>query len=186
MKRAILVGILCFLFGIPAWADTFLPYTDGRAGGCFVSRTGFMYGCTPQPPAALPPNRRSAAPIPDERLMRENAMLRDELRAQQDEAEQIARRAAHLAAEANAIIAEKRAEDERAAAVLRHRAAEQFAAQRAALAQQAIEERQQLLRIEKEVLSCKEQLAQRGYTVVAGNACKKSSGAYVTCPPCIE
>lgn len=32
-----------------AYADRWIPYTDGRVGGCFQSDTGRLYGCTPQP-----------------------------------------------------------------------------------------------------------------------------------------
>jgi hypothetical protein len=41
---------LCLLGAAQARADRGVPYTDGRIGGCFINDSGFMHGCTPQPP----------------------------------------------------------------------------------------------------------------------------------------
>jgi hypothetical protein len=38
-------------------ADSWIPYTDGRAGGCFLNNAGFMFGCTTQPAAPSAPTR---------------------------------------------------------------------------------------------------------------------------------
>jgi len=66
--------LLFVLFLIPAFAaadgNGWVPYTDGRVGGCAVSNNGALYGCTPQPtpppaPAApLYPPEVVYAPVP--------------------------------------------------------------------------------------------------------------------------
>lgn len=42
------VSLICLLWAGQVKADQWLPYTDGRAGGCFVNQSGVLYGCTPQ------------------------------------------------------------------------------------------------------------------------------------------
>lgn len=42
-------AIALLISPILAYADQWIPYTDGRAGGCFLNNVGHLYGCTPQP-----------------------------------------------------------------------------------------------------------------------------------------
>ncbi len=44
-----LVGFALLIAPLLAKADTWIPYTDGRAGGCWLNRVNVLYGCTPQP-----------------------------------------------------------------------------------------------------------------------------------------
>lgn len=44
-----LLGVVLLLVASSAGADRFVPYTDGRAGGCMLNRANVLYGCTPQP-----------------------------------------------------------------------------------------------------------------------------------------
>ena len=61
MRNAALLLLASMLFCIPlfAKADTWVPYTDGRAGGCMLNSANVLYGCTPQP-AQQSGNRNSA------------------------------------------------------------------------------------------------------------------------------
>jgi len=89
-----------------AIADRWVPYTDGRVGGCFINNNGYMFGCTPQPPPPTPPPAHRADPIVVEvpvqdpaqeeairRAQSENDRLRNELSEQRrlnDERDQAA------------------------------------------------------------------------------------------------
>lgn len=86
--------LLIFLLAVPsaALADTWIPYTDGRVGGCFQNRVGHLYGCTPQPQHRSTRNDGLDLPRDDGRLRRaeqENALLREQNR--QLEAERVSR-----------------------------------------------------------------------------------------------
>src|SRR5690242_1473883 len=50
--RALLLTLLT-IWTIDAFADTWLPYTDGRSGGCWLGSTGRLSGCTDQLPTTL-------------------------------------------------------------------------------------------------------------------------------------
>src|SRR5690606_1650412 len=47
MRIVLLIAVLLTAF--PARADRWIPYADGRVGGCFQSNSGRLFGCTPQP-----------------------------------------------------------------------------------------------------------------------------------------
>lgn len=63
-----------------AWADRWLPYTDGRVGGCFINSNGILHGCTPQPPQIRPESYPSRPPpsASDHAQSRRNAALEAE------------------------------------------------------------------------------------------------------------
>lgn len=42
------VGLVMLFTSLSASADTWIPYTDGRAGGCWLNNANVLYGCTPQ------------------------------------------------------------------------------------------------------------------------------------------
>jgi hypothetical protein len=65
----------------PALAASWIPYTDGRMGGCFLSDQGVMFGCTPQPPTAAPPPIRETVYVENPRTQRELEATRRELDA---------------------------------------------------------------------------------------------------------
>jgi len=51
--RAFVLGVLLLIPSL-ALAAKWVPYTDGRVGGCFLSENGQLFGCTPQPQAHQP------------------------------------------------------------------------------------------------------------------------------------
>ncbi len=51
----VLAVFLALLLSLDARADKWLPYTDGRVGGCWLNVAGVLYGCTPQPPVNIQP-----------------------------------------------------------------------------------------------------------------------------------
>lgn len=40
--------VLMMAFSGTAFADQWIPYTDGRTGGCWLNKNNQLYGCTPQ------------------------------------------------------------------------------------------------------------------------------------------
>lgn len=76
--------LLVILLLIPsvAMADRWIPYTDGRVGGCFQNDvTGHLYGCTPQPQRTSKRSEELDLARDDERLRRveqENIRLREQ------------------------------------------------------------------------------------------------------------
>ena len=45
----IIASSVLLLSAHTAKADTWIPYTDGRSGGCWLNKANVLYGCTPQP-----------------------------------------------------------------------------------------------------------------------------------------
>lgn len=175
--RTVLLTLM-LLMSCPAWADEFVPYTDGRAGGCFINRTGFMHGCTPQP--AQPPTiihapaREIRVPVEDPRLRRELEETRRQLDAvQQQQREEQAIREFEVAQERARRNEEIRAYNAEVAAI------EHEAQQRA-----AAREPGRIRQLSKKTEGCREKLKEMGYTVVGPGACKKEDGTYVNCPAC--
>lgn len=89
MKGRFVCVILLSVVSFPALADRWIPYTDGRVGGCFQNRVGNLYGCTPQPSKQVEARepqviyRDRADPRVDQ-LQSENRALRQELTRQQE------------------------------------------------------------------------------------------------------
>ena len=48
-SKNLLVLVMLIGFCGVAHADQWIPYTDGRAGGCWLNNNYQLYGCTPQP-----------------------------------------------------------------------------------------------------------------------------------------
>lgn len=46
--RRIALFVILTVASSSAFADRWIPYTDGRAGGCWQNNVGNLYGCTPQ------------------------------------------------------------------------------------------------------------------------------------------
>ena len=76
-----LLLVLVLLLPTAALADDWIPYTDGRAGGCFQNRTRVLYGCTPQPASPAQVIARDQSNIAIQRLEQENKELRGERNA---------------------------------------------------------------------------------------------------------
>jgi hypothetical protein len=158
----------------PALAASWIPYTDGRMGGCFLSDQGVMFGCTPQPPTAAPPPIRETVYVENPRTQRELEATRRELDAvrahQQQEQNQRNYEAAQRTAQRNAEIEAHNREVEAWNAEVRR--------------QEGVRDSRRIQALSKKTESCREQLAKVGYKVVGPGACKTADGVYVTCPGC--
>lgn len=109
MTRILVLLTALFASG-NAFADRWIPYTDGRVGGCFLNDAGVLYGCTPQPSQAQP--AQGSTDSSGEYLERRRSSDRElqletenaQLRAQQDAiSRQVRARQARQEAEARAI-----------------------------------------------------------------------------------
>jgi hypothetical protein len=76
MRRITLLLILAAA-STPAFADRWIPYTDGRAGGCWLNNAGHMYGCTPQPQQANQTSNTNSATSIEEQCLRAQHALKD-------------------------------------------------------------------------------------------------------------
>ena len=115
--RIVLAGMaaICLVAIWPgaAKADSWVTYTDGRTGGCWMNNAGVLYGCTPQPRASkfdddMPAPRSRAEPLISkdaaelESLRRQNNAYQRQLSEQQaaDREQQAQDRAANAYYEA--------------------------------------------------------------------------------------
>lgn len=117
------LSFILALLPVVALADQWLPYTDGRMGGCWLNNAGQMYGCTPQPEPAIEPSQRQPSivevPVRDpaqdaqiRRAQRENDALRQELESER--AQQVAQQQRQAAADAAAYAASPEGRSEQA------------------------------------------------------------------------
>lgn len=60
------VGSMFLIAAMHAKADTWIPYTDGRIGGCWLNSANVLYGCTSQPAQSIS-NRDSGGYQPQNR-----------------------------------------------------------------------------------------------------------------------
>lgn len=166
--RPLLVSVLLLAAAGAARADTWVPYTDGRVGGCWINNVGFMYGCTPQPAKPAPaPYRRSA---PTERTVyRDRVIERGPTQAQVDRAIQ------------RAIDDQYDAQDR---ARYQQEWERQQALRRQRIRQGAEADSKRITALVKRTESCKEELADMGFKVMSGGACMDKTGAFVNCPAC--
>ena len=115
MKSPLLFLVLfVVVWPTSALADQWIPYTDGRAGGCFQNSNGNLYGCTPQPSTVTAPQARAGRRFeytPDPRLQQlqraNQALLRERfLRQTQESADKraLAREQNQRNAEVNAYL----------------------------------------------------------------------------------
>jgi hypothetical protein len=157
------VTLLLLLLVLPVGAAQFVPYTDGRKGGCFITARGHMFGCTPQPPSQ--DELRLREELKHTRQERD-ALLRERQAEEARRAYEAAREQARVNAE---IEAYNREVDAHNARVQKAKGARDV-------------ERHEALSRKSE--SCREKLARIGYKVVGAGACKTEDGTYVTCPAC--
>lgn len=173
---------LLLALAVPAESalDEFVPYTDGRLGGCYKSPAGKLYNCTREPrridETKLAPEPGS---LPAQKA--EDTDAREELRRVTAELEELKRRQA--ADDARREMAERdaaRAERDKRAATQ----AEEDAAMAAYNAIEAAKDSQNLKRLNEKTEGCRAKLEAKGYTIVAPGACKSPSGVYENCPDC--
>jgi hypothetical protein len=178
-------SVFAALLGLASMAeapvDEFVPFTDGRFGGCYKDGNGRLYSCT-RPPrkideTSVQPEDASAAG--DDSLSEEGA--REELRRVRLELEEHKRRMA---------LEDARRESERLERESVARAAsagEQRDIDAAMAAYNAIEaakDSQNLKRLQQKTEACRARLEAKGYTLLGPGACKSPTGVYENCPDC--
>lgn len=170
------LALLLLLLSSPLSArervDDWVPYNDGRLGGCYRTVGGRLYGCTPQRRPAAPPvaPADAAATMDNDEL----ATVKLELEAlKQRQADEDARRAmerAELDAVANAATA-----------------AEQQDIDAALAAYNAIEsakDAQRMRELERRTEACRATIEAKGFRIVAPGACHGPDDSYTNCPEC--
>ena len=181
MQATMLAVWLGFSALAEAPVDEFVPYTDGRFGGCYQTSSGQLYGCTRAPrkidETQVAPEE--TAPAADSDLS--DADAREELRRVRLELEDLKQR---VAVEEARRASERLERDSASAAV---NAAEQRDLDAAMAAYNAIEsakDSQNLKRLQEKNDACRGKLEAKGYTVLGPGACKSPSGVYENCPDC--
>jgi hypothetical protein len=160
--------------------DEFVPYTDGRLGGCYKTPAGKLYNCSRAPrridETVLAPEKPEA-PAPKA----EDTDAREELERMRLELEELKRRQAADDArrEVERLDAERIEREARAA-----RQRDEDAAMAAYNAIEAAKDSENLKRLEEKTEACRAQLEAQGYSIVGPGACKSPSGVYENCPDC--
>jgi CO/xanthine dehydrogenase Mo-binding subunit len=178
-------SVFAALLGLASMAeapvDEFVPFTDGRFGGCYKDGNGRLYSCT-RPPRKIDETSvqpEDASTAGDDSLSEEGA--REELRRVRLELEELKRRMA---------LEDARRESERLERESVARAAsagEQRDIDAAMAAYNAIEaakDSQNLKRLQQKTEACRARLEAKGYTLLGPGACKSPTGVYENCPDC--
>jgi hypothetical protein len=169
-----IITIALLSIAASAAADEWLPYTDGRVGGCYEDARGELHSCTPQPEAAVFPSDEPdppAAELAAQEQLREVRLELEALKLRQaaDDARRAQEDAARLDAERDAKAAEQR---DRAAAMQAYNEIE------AAMDG----ERRKALELKTE--ACRGTIEAKGYRIMAPGACRAPDGTYTNCPEC--
>ena len=181
MQASVFAAWLAVATAGAAPVDEFVPFTDGRFGGCYKAADGRLYSCT-RPPRKIDETRLSpeeAQAQADDSLSEESA--REELRRVRLELEDLKRRMA---------IEEARRESERleresaANAVSVEEQRDIDAAMAAYNAIEAAKDSQNLKRLQEKSEACRAKLEAKGYTLLGPGACKSPAGVYENCPDC--
>ena len=173
MFRTLLCLALLTVATAAAAVDEFVPFNDGRLGGCYKTAGGQLYNCTRD---AAPTRREQTTADADE-----VQQTRDELQALRAELEQLKRRQAEE--DARRALARQRREQ----ALLEAEAAEQAdedAAMQAYNAIEAAKDSERLRQLQEKTEACRASLEKRGFRVVGPGACRAPDGTYVNCPDC--
>lgn len=72
-----IAGLICLLVPSFAFADQWVSYTDGRAGGCWINSVGVLYGCTPQSTPHTPNGAARSATSEEDRCRRARLNLKN-------------------------------------------------------------------------------------------------------------
>lgn len=150
--------------------DDWVPYDDGRPGGCYRTASGQLYSCsrTPRKVVEAAPGAEPADAAAELRAVRR------ELEAlKQRQAEEDARRAREAAELARSEQAAKDAEQRDFAAAME-----------AYNAIEAAKDSERLRQLDEKTQACRPALEQRGYRIIAPGACRAPDGSYVNCPDC--
>jgi chromosome segregation ATPase len=162
--------------------DNWVPYPDGRPGGCYSTPSGLMYSCSRTPKA----RERGLGDAPA--VDGEPGDTAAELREVRRELEALKQRQAELDAQRAAEDARRAAEEaEREAAARPAREAEQRDLDAAMQAYNAIEgakDSARLRELEAKTEACRKTLEARGYRIMGPGACRAPDASYVNCPEC--
>ncbi len=166
--------------------DDWVPYTDGRFGGCYRTEAGKLYNCTRKPRqidetiTAPEDGEEEPPPAADDEVEATRQQLRAVQRELADlkrrQAEDDARRAHEQRAQAAAEAAEREAQ-----------AAEQRDIDAAMAAYNAIEgakDSENLRLLQEKTEKCRASLQAKGFRVVGPGACQSQDGVYLNCPEC--
>ena len=160
--------------------DEFVPYTDGRLGGCYQTPAGKLYNCS-RAPRRIDETVIEPETPPPPAFEAEDADAREELKRVRAELEELKRRqAADDARRELERLNAARAEREARAA----RQREEDAAMAAYNAIEAAKDSENLKRLQEKTEACRAKLEAQGYSVVGPGACKSSGGVYQNCPEC--
>lgn len=154
--------------------DDWVPYDDGRPGGCYRTASGLLYSCsrTPREPLEAEP-ALDATTDPADTAAELRAVRRELDALKRRQAEEDARRARE---------ASERLRDEQAAKDAEQRDID--AAMAAYNAIEAAKDSARLRLLDEKTQACRATLEKRGYRVVGPGACRASDGTYVNCPDC--
>jgi hypothetical protein len=156
-------------------ADDWVPFEDGRPGGCYQTASGLKYNC-PRPSRAEVKAKAEA-----DAAQVEAVDPVAELREVRRELDALKRRQAEEDA------ARARAQAEREAAEASVKEAERRDEQAAMAAYNAIEaaiDSQRLRELDARTQACRASLEARGYRIVGPGACRAPDASYVNCPDC--
>jgi hypothetical protein len=160
-----------------ASVDDWVPYEDGRPGGCYRTASGLIYNCSRPPRAEVEAAKKAAA----EAAAAPAADPVAELREVRKELEALKRRqAADDAVRAHAEAERLAAEDVVTAAARR----DEEAAMAAYNAIEAAMDSKRLRELDARTQACRPSLEKRGYRIVGPGACHAPDGSYVNCPDC--
>ena len=175
--------VAALLLAAPAvGVDDWVPYEDGRPGGCYRTASGLLYSCSRPSRAETKAAAEAAAQVPA--VIEDEAAPADaasELRAVRRELEALklrqdvedARRASEMA---------ERDQVERAA-----KDAEQRDLDAAMTAHNEIEgakDSERLRLLDEKTQACRGALEKRGFRIVGPGACQAPDETYVNCPEC--
>jgi hypothetical protein len=179
-----ILGLLLTL-ALPAEApvDEFVPYTDGRFGGCYKTPAGKLYNCT-RPPrkideTSVEPDEDAPPGSADDSLSEDGA--REELRRVRIELEDLKRR---LAIEDARRESERREQQRGKDAITAAEQRENDAAMAAYNAIESAKDSVNLKRLEDKTNACRTQIEAKGYVILGPGACKSPGGVYENCPDC--
>jgi hypothetical protein len=173
MYRSLSCLILLAFATAAAAVDEFVPYNDGRLGGCYKTEGGQLYNCTRD---AAPARRGETTADADEAQH-----TREELQALRAELEQLKRKQAE--AEARRALARQRREQTLLEAEAAERADED-AAMQAFNAIEAAKDSERLRQLQEKTEACRASLEKRGFRIVGPGACRAPDESYVNCPEC--
>lgn len=186
MHRFPLSALLLLLPSLPASAvDEFLPYTDGRLGGCYKTEGGQLYNCTRNPPKA---GSRTVKQIDTEKDDDDDGVAETDAVVTRAEVEALRRELQALKqerAEEQALSAAARGRRERTERDAQALAqADEDAAMAAYNAIESAKDSERLEELQRQTEACRRTLEKGGYRIIGAGACRAPDGIYVNCPAC--